>query len=198
MTHTPRVLVAYATTAGSTADVAEHIAEVLRTAGCEVLCRPADADVDPAGYDALVLGSAVHNIAWMPAAAELLQRAASGGTKVWCFSVGGLNPYGRCTRYIVDRETERIGRRFPADFTPRNHRVFGGVVRAEATPLWGRLLYRLCGVRAGDHRDWSRIGGWAMSIALELMRTRFPDRPPAPVERTPAPVDREWELTVVG
>jgi hypothetical protein len=66
MDTTPRVLVAYSTAAGSTAGVAERIAEALRRAGCEVACRPAGPDLDPAGVDALVLGSAVHNMAWLP------------------------------------------------------------------------------------------------------------------------------------
>jgi menaquinone-dependent protoporphyrinogen oxidase len=63
MSDAPRVLVAYATAAGSTAGIAERIAEILRTTGCEAACRPAGPDVDPAGFDALVLGSAVHNMA---------------------------------------------------------------------------------------------------------------------------------------
>ena len=70
-----RVLVAYATAAGSTAGIAERIADVLSDAGCEVRCRPAGPDVELDGVDALVLGSAVHNMAWLPSALDLLQRA---------------------------------------------------------------------------------------------------------------------------
>lgn len=44
-----RVLVAYASAAGSTAGIAERIAEVLRTAGCGVVCRPASPDLDLTG-----------------------------------------------------------------------------------------------------------------------------------------------------
>src|SRR3712207_9116255 len=36
----PRVLVAYATAEGSTADIAEHIAETLRDDGAATTCRP--------------------------------------------------------------------------------------------------------------------------------------------------------------
>jgi menaquinone-dependent protoporphyrinogen oxidase len=63
MVATPRVLVTYASAAGSTAGVAERIAETVRIAGCEVVCRPIGPDVDPAGFDAVVVGSAVHNMA---------------------------------------------------------------------------------------------------------------------------------------
>jgi menaquinone-dependent protoporphyrinogen oxidase len=176
MTDLPRVLVAYATAAGSTAGVAERIAEVLRTAGYDVVCQPAAADVDPAGFDALVLGSAVHNMAWLPSALDLLQRAA-GSQQVWCFSIGGVNPRGRYTRYVARSEAERVAQRFPASFTPREHRVFGGVVEMEGTPLWGRLVYRLSGARAGDQRDWPAVESWARRIASDLGRAPTPGEP---------------------
>ncbi len=56
-----RILVAYATRAGSTAEVAEVVAGVLRESGAEI-----EVDVRPvrevrvlAGYDAVVLGTAM-------------------------------------------------------------------------------------------------------------------------------------------
>jgi menaquinone-dependent protoporphyrinogen oxidase len=173
MSDGPRVLVAYATAAGSTAGIAERIAEILRTTGCQVVCRPAGLDVDPSGFDALVLGSAVHDMAWLPGALAVLRRAAGSGP-VWCFSVGGVNPRGRYTRYITDREVERLARQFPAGFIPREHRVFGGVVEMDGTPLWGRLAYRLSGAREGDHRDWPAIEAWARHIAGELLEAPRP------------------------
>jgi menaquinone-dependent protoporphyrinogen oxidase len=168
MSDAPRVLVAYATAAGSTAGIADRIAEILRTTGCEAVCRPAGPDADPADFDALVLGSAVHNMAWLPSALEVLHRAAAQSRPVWCFSVGGVNPRGRYTRYITSREAARLAQQFPTGFIPREHRVFGGVVDMEGTPLWGRLVYRLSGARAGDRRDWPAIETWARRIAGDL------------------------------
>ena len=79
MAASPRVLVSYATAVGSTAGIAERIADVLRTAGRDVVCRPADPDLDLAGFDALVMGSAVHDMAWLPSAVTMLHRAAASG-----------------------------------------------------------------------------------------------------------------------
>ena len=164
----PRVLVSYATAAGSTAGIAERIADALRTAGCDAVCRPADPDLDLAGFDALVLGSAVHNMAWLPSAVTMLHRAvASGCGPVWCFSVGALNPRGRFTRYLARKEAERVERQFPADFTAREHRVYGGVLDMQHVPLRGRLFYRLTGARAGDHRDWPAIEAWASNVGTQ-------------------------------
>ena len=60
-----RVLVTYSTAAGSTAGIAERIAQVLRSAGCTVQCLPASAVPDVEDVDALVVGSAVHDMAWL-------------------------------------------------------------------------------------------------------------------------------------
>jgi menaquinone-dependent protoporphyrinogen oxidase len=168
----PRVLVAYATAAGSTTGIAGRIAGVLAGAGCQVWCRPAGPDLDVGDFDAIVLGSAVHNMAWLPPALDLLGRAVTRvHPPVWCFSVGGVNPRGRLTRAVAAREVQRVERQFPAGFAPRDHRVFGGIVEMKGVPLWGRLFYRATGGRQGDHRDWPTIEAWARGVARELTTT---------------------------
>jgi menaquinone-dependent protoporphyrinogen oxidase len=164
-----RVLVSYATAAGSTAEIAERIADVLRSAGCAVQCRPAGGDLDLNGFDALILGSAVHNMAWLPAAMDMLDRAAESGARaVWCFSVGGLDPRGRTAAAMVAREARTLEQQFPAGLEVREHRLFGGVVKRADVPFWGRVFYRLVGSRSGDHRDWPAIEDWATSVARQL------------------------------
>ena len=164
-----RVLVAYATAAGSTAGVAERITDVLRTTGCDVVCGPADPEPDLTGFDALVLGSAVHDMAWLPSAVTLLHRAAASGCgPVWCFSVGGVNPHGRLTGYLARKEAEQVEQQFPSGFTAREHRVFGGVIEMRDVPWQGRVFYRLTGARAGDHRDWPAIETWARNLGAAV------------------------------
>ena len=188
MVASPRVLVAYATAAGSTVGVAKRIADVLGTAGCDVVCRPAGPDLDLSGFDALVLGSAVHDMAWLPSAVDMVRRAAASGRgPVWCFSVGGVNPRGRFTWYLARKEAERVERQFPAGFTAREHRVFAGVVEMRGVSLWGRLCYRLTGARAGDGRDWPTIEAWARNVAADLITETAPDRGAAAQYRPPEP-----------
>ena len=54
-----RTLIAYASRAGSTAEVAEAIGEVLRERGIDVDVRSVKDVADIAGYEALILGSAI-------------------------------------------------------------------------------------------------------------------------------------------
>jgi menaquinone-dependent protoporphyrinogen oxidase len=171
----PRVLVCYASAAGSTRGIAERIADRIRTdllragtAAPEVVSRPAAPDLDPEDYDALVVGSAVHNMAWLPAATSFLGRAAGRAAPVWVFSVGGVEPRGPLTRMLAAQERGRIERAFPAGFAARDHRLFGGVVVMTGVPLWGRLFWRLIGGRPGDHRNWPAIEAWAADIATEV------------------------------
>jgi menaquinone-dependent protoporphyrinogen oxidase len=55
-----RVLVAYATKYGATAEIAEKMGQVLRQAGLQTDVLPADRVGDLAPYRAVVLGSAVY------------------------------------------------------------------------------------------------------------------------------------------
>ncbi len=85
-----KVLVAYATKYGATAEIAERIGQTLRTSGIEVDVAPADQAGDPAGYSAVVLGSAVYAGSWRKEAAAYLEanEAALAGRPTWLFSSG--------------------------------------------------------------------------------------------------------------
>jgi len=87
------VLVAYGTTGGSTAEIAEWIAEELRGAGLAVDVRPA-ADVDDiGGYAAVVLGGALYAAGWHRDARQFAHRFADRPAlpPVWLFSSGPLD-----------------------------------------------------------------------------------------------------------
>ncbi|WP_029432345.1 flavodoxin domain-containing protein [Blastococcus sp. URHD0036] len=165
----PRVLIVHATASGSTAEIAERIAGRLRTVA-DVEVRPAGPELDVGPYDAFVLGSAVHDMAWLEPARALAGRLAPvlGGRPVWCFSVAGIDPRGLVRRWMASQEVARIAQGLPADLAPRDHRLFGGVVHMDGVPLWGRLFYLLARQRAGDHRDWPAVTAWADGIAAAL------------------------------
>jgi len=163
-----RVLVCYATAAGSTAEIAARIAGVIGAAGCDVSCRAAGPDLDLAGTDALVVGSAVHDMAWLPGALEVLSRIPQSDLPVWCFSVGSVEPRGALTGLLARMEANQVQTGFPAGFRMRDHRVFRGVLVQEGVAWWGRLFYRVVGSRAGDHRNWRAIEEWARRIAADL------------------------------
>ena len=164
------VLVGYATAHGSTREIAHRIASRMRTEGVEVDVRALEAVADMNGYDAFVVGSAVHDQKWLPEARSFVRQgiAAPGSRPVWLFSVGMPGALRGPWKRLMYKEVPVIEADLAVPFMPRGHRLFSGVIRPEHLSRRGRLTFRLMGCRYGDHRDWSEIDGWAEQIAGAL------------------------------
>ena len=72
-----KVLVAYASKYGATAEIAERIGQVLREAGVTTEVLPAGKVRDLTTYRAVVLGSAAYIFHWRKAATRLLKALAA-------------------------------------------------------------------------------------------------------------------------
>lgn len=162
------VLVAYASKRGSTAEIAEAIADKLRECGLDVDCARADdvATLDP--YDAVILGSAVYIKHWPGDARRFLHRHADGLSRrpCWVFSsgpagegAGAVDPTWVEPSRIVER-LEGLG--------VREHVVFGGRLPTQPGSRLERLLVQRTPRPYRDRRDWAEIRTWASGIAAEL------------------------------
>ncbi|MEO3782252.1 flavodoxin domain-containing protein [Actinocorallia sp. B10E7] len=165
------VLVSYATQHGSTKEIAERVGERLRAAGvaAEVRAMTEVRDLQP--YDAFVLGSAVHDQAWLPEASDFLGRhhAVLVERPVWLFSVGMPAALRGPWKKFATKEEAALSAELRKSLQPRGHRLFSGVFRAEHIPRPGRLLFRVVGGRYGDYRDWAEIEAWADEVARRLV-----------------------------
>lgn len=165
-----KVLVAYASKHGATADIATAIADKLRERHLSVECRPAQSVENLFGYDAVVIGSAVYFNRWRPEAMRFLRRHASrlADTPFWTFSSGlvGNTP--------ASPELEPRRERYVAKMLyARGHVVFGGRVQARGHGVVRRLVDRIPRPYR-DRRDWAEIRAWAATIADELEREQAP------------------------
>lgn len=163
-----RILVGYASEHGSTLGVAERLAATLREYGHQVDVQPLHRDQKTAGYEAFVLGSAVHNNAWLPPAADFVRggRQTLADRPVWLFSVGMARAVGG---RFEQRSTEpREIAEFRAAVHPVDHALFAGAVQPDHLPPFGRIAFRTVGGRYGDFRDWEEIDAWAETIGLTL------------------------------
>lgn len=180
------ILVGYASAHGSTREVARRIAARLKERGHRVDVRPADQVEDVGGYDAVVIGSAIYNQAWLPDAAALMHRNLGPLARrpVWLFSVGTVGDHSSAIGPRITRTLRRLAddRKDIAHYRdavrPRDHRTFAGVIQRGDWGLLGRVLFKAMGGRYGDHRDWAEIDAWAVGIADEL----------GPQERAPPPL----------
>ena len=164
------VLVTYASAFGSTREIAERVGEVIGKWEPRVAVRPVGEVDTTAGFDAVVVGSAVHNQAWLPEARAFLRRnAASLSEKpLWMFSVGMPGALPEVLRRMAMSEEAVLRGRFKGIVEPVEHHLFSGVVTPERLPLIGRLIFRLIGGRYGDHRDWQEIEAWADRIGQSV------------------------------
>jgi menaquinone-dependent protoporphyrinogen oxidase len=161
-----RVLVAYGTKYGATAEIAERIGEVLREAGLKVDVVRAGKDVDPSGYGAVVLGSGVYIGRWRKEAARFLQthEGALAERPVWLFSSGPTNegdPVELTQGWKFPGSLQAIADRIG----PRDIALFHGAMDAGKLNAFERWVTKRVGASLGDFRDWPAIDAWAAAIA---------------------------------
>lgn len=164
-----RVLVAYASKYGATAEIAEAIGKGLREAGVPVDVKPARQARDLAVYSAVVLGSGVYMGRWRKDAAKFLKdnELTLGRKELWFFSSGPTaegDPVEALNGWRLPSPQQAIADRVK----PRDITVFGGAV--DPTKLSGFERWVLKNVKApsGDFRDWDAIAAWTASIVSEV------------------------------
>lgn len=170
-----RVLVTYVSPHGSTRGIAERIATRLRDSGLSADCLPVHETPAVADYDAVVVGSAIHNQAWLLEASQFLSTHAAELVlkPVWLYSVGMPGALARPLRKTAMREGPKVVAPFAVMIRPRDTRLFTGVVSAQQFPPLSRAILRLIGTHFGDLRNWADIDAWASSICDDLLeRTR--------------------------
>ena len=173
-----RVLIAYASRYGATKGIAERIAATLHSLHLAPSLQPVQEAVDPAGYDAVIVGSAAYFFHWMKPATKFVQRNSSAlaGRPVWLFSSGPLgakeiDDQGRELREFL--EPKEIAE-FRTILHPRDHHVFFGAFDSARLGFTHRLIYKTPANRndalfpQGDFRNWQEIDAWANTIAQAL------------------------------
>jgi menaquinone-dependent protoporphyrinogen oxidase len=165
------VLVAYASKHGSTAEIAQAIAETLRQSGLSVDCAAAAEVRSLEPYDAVVLGSAVYMKRWRGDAKQFLRKHADelSQRSLWVFSSGPVGePKGEVDPSWVEpprtiEKAEQLG--------ARGHVVFGGRMPTEPHGPAQRAMVKNTPPEYRDRRDWEQIRAWAASTASELTAT---------------------------
>jgi len=168
-----KVLVAVASKHGSTLEIAEVIAEELRTANFEVTLQDLQDknEVSEIGeYSAVILGSAIYAGSWLPPAKDFAEQHQLVLAKlpVWVFSSGPLDkddskPHDDPTKLASSLGEVKI----------QEHHIFLGKLDLADLNFGERLITRLVKSPTGDFRDWVEIREWAQEIAKELRLGTF-------------------------
>jgi len=163
-----KILVAYASRAGSTGEVAEAIGKVLCDGGAAVDVRLAKEVTDLSPYRAVVVGSGIRVGKWLPEAVEFVEghREALSRMPVAYFAV--------CLTLREDTEENR--REVAAYLDPVREVVqpvdvglFAGVMDYSKLPFTFRLMMKAMKSPEGDFRDWEAIRAWAGQVRARLV-----------------------------
>jgi len=192
-----RILVAYATMAGSTADVAQAVAEEIARSGLQVDVLPFSQASNLAVYDAVVVGAPMI-MGWHRAALRFLRnnrrvlQRIPVAIFVMCMSltrtaetsVGGVPVYVDETLPKPPETEGRLSFReryarlanyvYPilkasGQATPASIGVFGG--RLDYGRLkWWAVFFAMVVIQApaGDRRNWTAIRSWAAALPATL------------------------------
>jgi menaquinone-dependent protoporphyrinogen oxidase len=158
-----RILVAYGSTHGATAELAEAVAEELLARGFSPDVVNAAAVTDLDGYDAAVIGGSLYWDRWHPDARGLVERCTEQlrGLPVWFFSSGPTDGSAADGSLAPVPEVQRLAR--SVDIA--GHTTFGGLM----TETPGRLVRRFTpATRVGDFRDRDQVTEWVSRIAKAL------------------------------
>jgi menaquinone-dependent protoporphyrinogen oxidase len=156
------LLVAYATRNGSTRDVAEHVAAMLRLEGFDVACRPVGEIDDVAAAEAVVVGAPLYTGRWHRDACRFVERHREA-ISVRPFAVFALGPRTLEPADLASsrRQLERVLRKLGPP-TPAVTAIFGGVLDPK------QLRFPFSRMPASDARDWDEIEAWATRLPAAL------------------------------
>jgi len=162
-----RVLVIYATRAGSTGEVAQVISERLCAQGFDAEVLPVDAVKSLAGFQAVVLGSAIRYSAWLPEMNKFIEAHQAELSRL---------PSALFTLHMQALGDDAASRDARAGYTktvhafvaPRDEVFFAGKIDPATLSFFERLAVKMVKSPVGDKRDWDRIGQWADGLGSKL------------------------------
>ena len=166
-----KVLVAYGSRYGGTAEIAEEIGKVLKQENLEVDVFSADHVKNPTRYDAFIIGSGVYAGMWRKEAVNFVinNEKVFADKPVWIFSSGPTGE-GDVKKLMSGWEYPAKIRPVVESIKPRDITTFHGVVNPDKLSFFHKLVLKMVKSPSGDFRNWDTITDWANSIADELKK----------------------------
>jgi len=164
-----KILVAYATKAGSTAEVAAEIGRVVESkSGCKVDVHPVDKLNGVDGYDAVIIGSGIRAGKWLPEATKFVERHRDALSRV---------PVAYFVVCLTLKDNTEENRRTVAAYLdpvcemvqPVDVGLFAGAMDSSKLPFILRLMMKAMKAPQGDFRDWEGIRDWARQVYDRLV-----------------------------
>jgi menaquinone-dependent protoporphyrinogen oxidase len=158
-----KILLTYATRAGSTPEIAAALAKSLSERGYTVDVKPVKEKPSLAGYQAVLLGSAIRMGSWLPEAVDFIKQnqATLNALQVALFTVHMLND--------GDDEASKAARLAYLDavrplLQPAAEVYFTGKMDFSRLSFLDRMVSRFVKAVEADRRDWDKIHAWGQAV----------------------------------
>lgn len=165
MTADKRVLIAYASKAGSTAEIATKIGELISKRGISVDLMPVSTVSDLSPYQAVVIGTPIRAGSVLPEAKAFIEKNQADLAQM------PFNLFIACLTLAEDTQENRKTASAYLDplralVKPASEGMFAGVMDLKKLSLIERLIMKMMKSPEGDFRDWSKISAWAEEVPL--------------------------------
>jgi menaquinone-dependent protoporphyrinogen oxidase len=164
---TGKILIAYTSRKGSTAEIARAIGTELEAAGNRVEVADMKGITSVGGYRAVVIGTPVYMAQVEKAVPDFVARNRAGllAVPVAAFAVGiaPVNPKVGTVDAVLGKLRAALEPVKPASVT-----MFAGVLELSRMSFVERTMTTLMNVLTGDFRDREAIRAWAQSLPAVL------------------------------
>ena len=166
------ILVTYASSSGSTQEVAEFVATILREQGVEVDLQPIREVRTLTGYRAVVLGAPLYMFHWHKDAHHFLarfQRDLTNGLPIAIFAGGPIGDSDEKAWQEIRNNLDQELAKHPW-LTPASVQLIGGKFDPTKLRFPYSLVPAMRKMPASDLRDWAAIRAWASNLPERLQR----------------------------
>ena len=166
------VLVAYATTCGSTQEVAEKIANTLKEKGLAVDTFPIKQVKTLEGYRQVVLGAPLYMFRWHADAHRFLKKyrsALDGKLPVAIFASGPTEKGDEEEFRVVREQLDKELAKYPW-LRPSSIEIVGGRLDPALLKFPYSMIPALKQMPPRDFRDWKAIRAWAIDLSTQINR----------------------------
>jgi len=158
-----KILIAYASKKGSTAEIAQAIAKELQTAGHTVDAADVATIASPSGYAAVVIGGPMYMGHIDPRVGKFVRRHTGELAKlpvagfVVCLAAASKDPEGMAW-------AEKALKKALGPAQPLAEAIFAGKLDPEKLSWFQRWIITKVNSPVGDYRDWATIAAWAHEL----------------------------------
>ena len=165
-----KILIAYASKTGSTAEIAAHVAAVLKKQGWKAAVKNVAEKPDITEYDAVVLGSAIHAGQLHGDVNAFMKRhkdALSQMPVAYFVACLGMKDATPESWKQVESYLDPLYEKYP-EVKPVAQGQFAGALELKKLSWIFRTMMKLMKAEEGDFRDSGAIRGWAKELAGKL------------------------------